>query len=147
MKVSSIIFKWAPSPVPDTGDYIDWFKAKGQLLRSGNVVMELPETDVTIQVGPAATRAPSSFEPWKFTQEVEADTLTLDLYDSEWAHSVEIDGIVAELLDVKHAEWAYYTITPPKPKPGQMLANWLPMLPWNGPPLPQFLGVYWPTLR
>ncbi len=24
------------------------------------------------------------------------------------------------------------------------LADWLPMFPWEGPPLPRFLGIYWP---
>lgn len=24
------------------------------------------------------------------------------------------------------------------------LTDWLPMLPWEGPPLPRFLGIFWP---
>ncbi len=27
------------------------------------------------------------------------------------------------------------------------LADWLPMFPWEGPPLPRFLGIYWPRLQ
>jgi len=27
------------------------------------------------------------------------------------------------------------------------LADLLPMLPWEGPPLPRFLGIYWPQLQ
>ena len=27
------------------------------------------------------------------------------------------------------------------------LVDWLPMPPWEGPPLPRFLGIYWPRLQ
>lgn len=27
------------------------------------------------------------------------------------------------------------------------LTDWLPMPPWEGPPLPRFLGIYWPRLQ
>ena len=27
------------------------------------------------------------------------------------------------------------------------LMDWLPAFPWEGPPLPRFLGVYWPQLQ
>ncbi len=27
------------------------------------------------------------------------------------------------------------------------IADWLPMPPWEGPPLPRFLGIYWPQLQ
>ena len=25
--------------------------------------------------------------------------------------------------------------------------DWLPVFPWEGPPLPRFLGIYWPALQ
>ncbi|MBA7689877.1 hypothetical protein ES703_98396 [subsurface metagenome] len=27
------------------------------------------------------------------------------------------------------------------------LTDWLPLFPWEGPPLPRFLGIYWPRLQ
>ena len=27
------------------------------------------------------------------------------------------------------------------------LMDWLPTPPWEGPPLPRFLGIYWPRLQ
>ncbi len=26
------------------------------------------------------------------------------------------------------------------------LMDWLPLLPWEGPPLPRFLGIFWPRV-
>ena len=112
MLVSSIVIKWAPAPVPGTGSNIDWMKASGQLLKSGSVVAELPEVTFTIEAGPGASR-PSELSPWAIEQPVYADTLVLSLYDSEWEHTVVIDSVEAVLSDVRHAEWAAYTISLP----------------------------------
>lgn len=27
------------------------------------------------------------------------------------------------------------------------LIDWLPLFPWEGPPLPRFLGIFWPRLQ
>jgi hypothetical protein len=27
------------------------------------------------------------------------------------------------------------------------LIDWLPQFPWEGPPLPRFLGIFWPRLQ
>ncbi len=109
MQVSTITVKWAPAPVPEVGSNIDWFKASGQLLKSGSVVAELPEVTVTLEDGPGATR-PSEIILWELAVAVDADTLVLNLYDAEYEHTVVVGDSETILADARHAEWVSYTI-------------------------------------
>ncbi len=112
MLVSSMVIKWGPAIVPEVGSHIDWFRAKGQLLKAGNIVAILPEVVFTIEAGPGATR-PSEWIPWTFEQVVDADTLVLELYDAEYEHSIVVNDVSFDLLDARHGEWVTYSLVLP----------------------------------
>ncbi len=125
MKVVNITLRWAPAPVPEVGDSIDWFKVKGQLLHGGSLVADLPEVEVILQTGPEATR-PSEVAPWTFQAAINADTLVLEMYDSEVNHSALVEGAMVGgqeiMLDQPtHDSWQQYQFTLPSDANEQML--------------------------
>ncbi len=150
MKIQRISMEWKPAPIPQTGFLADGIYAQGTLLKDGQPVYfeingvgghSLQRAIFNLGAGPEAEDwMPLKSILWQFDDEIDADTLDLAVFDSNYPHTVLVNG---KAFPIGVDTWKSYTMKLVEFK----LEDWLPQDPRQGPPLPSFLNVFWPWYK
>ena len=110
MLIQTITMLWAPAGI--VTDQTDMIIAIGSVVKDGAIVVDLP------QVGVPMVNL-TSLLMWELPTPIEADSVSLSLYNVDYQHTVDIDGVQfpIEPLDNQWQELSLVLSTPDSPDP------------------------------
>ena len=108
MLIKTITMLWAPAGI--VTDQTDMIIAIGSVVKDGAIVVDLP------QVGVPMVNL-TSLLMWELPTPIEADSVSLSLYNVDYQHTVDIDGVQfpIEPLDNQWQELSLVLSTPDSP--------------------------------
>ena len=108
MLIQTITMLWAPAGI--VTDQTDMIIAIGSVIKDGAIVVDLP------QVGVPMVNL-TSLLMWELPTPIEADSVSLSLYNVDYQHTVDIDGIQFPIapLDNQWQELSLVLSTPDSP--------------------------------